>query len=172
MLARKGPFKKFTLQLRPGGQEGLSHENLRESTPGAASASAQTMGGTRAGGTAQGTPMRLQCCDWYEMRLEKEVKARSYRPFSTKVNSWDYLPSTFRLCIGKQILEGKERTHFCLIQLFTLIFVNFMGHGTEPASCIPRKHVFLLIFILEDDVLTRHKLGIYIQIAILEETVH
>jgi len=69
--------------------------------------------GTR---NSQGEPMRLQCCDWYETRLGKEVKvkARSYRPLMTKVNSWDCLPRPFRLCIAKQTSEGKERTHFCL----------------------------------------------------------
>lgn len=44
-----------------------------------------------------------------------------------------------------------------------------MGHGTEPASCIPWKHVLLLIFILEENVLTSHSLAMYIQITIFEE---
>lgn len=41
-----------------------------------------------------------------------ELRARSYGPLWTKANSQDYMWSASRLCVAKQISEGKERTHF------------------------------------------------------------
>lgn len=47
-----------------------------------------------------------------------------------------------------------------------------MDHEMEPASRVPWKHVVLPIFILQENVLTSHKIEIYIQILIFEENVH